>query len=106
MNDRGQRLQQLAAENAQWADEQLRLIETIRKNKQQLERLPGIIKRLNKQLEHATAEMERTGQEHDVLEDDAKLMAWANDQADDYADFLLTTQPSRPDPFGLFEEPE
>lgn len=28
--------------------------------------------------------------------------AWANDQADDYADFLLTTQPPRPNPFGLF----
>lgn len=97
MNDREQRLQRLAAENSRWAETQLHLIETIRANKRQLERLPSIISRLNKKLEHATAEMNRTGAEHDALE--------ADDMADDYSDFLLTTQPPRPDPFGLFRGP-
>ena len=83
MIDREQRLQRLAAENAHWADEQLRLIETIRENKRQLERLPEIIERLNMQFEHAAEEMSRTGAEHDALEDDAKLIAWADDMADD-----------------------
>lgn len=87
--DREQKLQRLAAENARWADEELRLIGTIRENKRQLERLPGIIGRLNKQLEYATAEMNRAGAEHDALEaegDDAKFRARADDMAAELAD--------------------
>lgn len=71
-NDREQRLQSLARQNALWAEMEKNLIETIRENKRQLERLPEIIRRLNEQLETATAEMNRTGIEHDVLEAEIK----------------------------------
>ncbi len=106
-NDREFNLQRLAAENGRWAEEELRLIELIRKHKRKLAELPDIIRRLNEERQRVTAEMLRSGREHDALEaDDAEFRAWADDDADDYSDFLLTTQPPheqpRPNPFGLF----
>ncbi len=109
--DRDFTLQRLAAENGRWADEELRLIETIRENKRRLAELPTIIRKLRGELEHATAEMNRTGREHDALEaetdddfyvfvtgytglaGDAEFHAWADDMADDYADHKLAVQP-------------
>jgi len=107
--EREQKLQALAAENARLAEVQQNLIETIRENKRQLEWLPEIIRRLNEQLKAATAEMNRTGAEHDALEAevvaDDQFRTWADGMADDYSDWQLTTQPPRPNPFGLFREP-
>ena len=103
--DRERRLQSLAAENARWAEEELRLLTAIRENNRRLEQLPAIIRRLNEKRAHAEAEMKRTGAAYDALEaenSDAEFRAWVNDMADDYADFQLTTQPPRPNPFGLF----
>jgi len=102
--DREERLQALADENARWADEELQLIETIRAHKRRLERLPDIVRHLNEEIrrldeerEHATAEMNRTGVEHDMLEAkgkaDAEFRAWANDMDDDYSDHLLAVTP-------------
>lgn len=93
-NDREQRLQELAAENGRWAEAELRLIETIRAHKRRLKELPTIIRKLRGELENAAAEMNRTGAEHDALEaEDAEFRAWADDQADDYADHRLAVQP-------------
>jgi len=114
--DREQKLQQLAAENARWAEAERQLIKAIQEHKRRLERLPeiirllpGIIRGLKEEQRHVTAEMIRTGAEHDALEaegEGAGFRAWANDMADDYADFQATTMPPRPNPFGLFKEPE
>jgi len=113
-NDREFNLQRLAAENGRWAEEELRLIEAIREHKQRLAELPDIIRRLNEERERVTAEMLRTGREYDALAtetfvseaDRGAEQDWAGDEADDYSDFLLTTQPPRPNPFGLFKEPQ
>lgn len=67
-NDREFNLQRLAAENGRWADEELRLIETIRENKRHLAELPTIIRKLRGELANATAKMNRTGAEYDALE--------------------------------------
>lgn len=107
-NDREQKLRRLAAANSYWAEEELHLIEIIRQYKKRLAELPDIICRLNEERERVTAEMNRTGAEHDALEaegDDAEFRRWAEDDMDDYSDFLLTTQPPRPNPLGLFKEP-
>ena len=96
--DREQELQSLADENARWAEAELQLIEAIQQHKQRLARLPeiirllpGIIQELEEQRKIATAGMLRIGAEHDVAE--AKFRAWADDQADDYADHRLAVQP-------------
>lgn len=119
-NDREFNLQRLAAENGRWAEEELRLIEAIREHKRKLAELPTIIRKLRGEREHAIAEMNRTGQEHDALEAEgfdcpypcngceavlgrgencpsyvnaAEFRAFADDQADDYADHKLAVQP-------------
>lgn len=93
-----QRLQELAAENARWAEAELQLIEAIQEHKRRLKRLPeiirllpGIIQELEEQRKIATAGMNRTGAEHDAAE--AEFRAWADEQADDYADHLLAVTP-------------
>ncbi len=101
--NREQQLQHLAAENARWAEAQRQLIKAVQEHKRRLERLPeiirllpGSIQELEKLREIATAEMLRSGAEHDALEaegDDAKFHAWADDMADDYADHRLAVQP-------------
>ena len=117
---REQKLQYLADENSYWAEEELHLLETIRRYKKRLVELPDIIRRLNEERERVTAEMIRTGAEHDALEaenDDcpypcdgceailkrgencpsyvnaAIFRTWADEQADDYADHRLAVQP-------------
>lgn len=105
MNDREQRLQALADENGYWADEELHLIETIRRYEKRLAELPDIIRWLNEEQERVTTEMNRVGAEHDALEaegDDAEFrawvnamspayfMAWSDDQAAAYADWQET----------------
>lgn len=94
-NDREQRLQRLADENGYWAEEELRLIETIREHKQRLAYLPDIIRWLNEKLERVTAEMLHSGREHDALEaedEDAEFRARANDEADELTDWRETAR--------------
>ena len=95
MTDREQRLQSLAAESARLAEMEHGLIETIRENKRRLIQLPGIIRRLEAKRERVTAEMERTGAEHDALEAepyDAKFHAWATEMAAAITDEQVTTR--------------
>lgn len=66
--DREQRLQELANKNAWWASAELSLLETIREHKRKLIELPDIIRQLEAKREFFTAEMLRTGAEHDALE--------------------------------------
>lgn len=68
-NDREQRLQELADENARLADAELHLIETIQEHQRKLIELPDIIRQLEMKRERVTAEMERAGAEHDALHD-------------------------------------
>ena len=106
-NDREQQLQSLAAENARLAEMEQGLIETIRENKRRLIQLPDIIRQLEAKREYVTAEMNRTGTEHDALEAEgedaaararmnaeleAEFQAWADEQADAVTDEQATTR--------------
>lgn len=109
--DREQKLQALADENSRWAEAELQLIEAIQEHKRRLKRLPeiirllpGIIEGLKEERKAATAEMNRTGAEHDALEDaleaeadraakiDKDFMDWANAQTDAVTDEQATTR--------------
>ena len=91
--DREQELQRLAAENARLAEMEQGLIETIRENKRRLIQLPDIIRQLEAKREFITAEMNRSGAEHDALEaegeDAMRLKAWVDARADENAELEI-----------------
>lgn len=97
--DREQKLQRLADDNWFWAETELHLIKTIQEHERKLAELPDIIRRLNEERERVTAEMLRTGAEHDALEAETRavsidkdFMDWANAQDADYADWAETVR--------------